>query len=82
MLNTFVRQTPIKRQSELEQLRRAFVQFNITVDQLLLDLMQPCENLVKQCLWLNKPMPCSELFQISMTSLGACCSFNYIGTSK
>lgn len=48
----------------------------------MLYVMQPCKSLIRQCLWLNKYIACSEIFQISMTSEGFCCSFNYVGSTK
>lgn len=81
MLSVFIRQKPME-QIDMSELNRAIFHFNMTMDELILYVMQPCESLVKQCLWLNKYIPCNELFQISMTTQGFCCSFNYIGTSK
>lgn len=42
----------------------------------MLELMQPCENMIKHCLWLGKAVPCDSLFRITMSAEGFCCSFN------
>lgn len=74
-LNAFAQHKDLSHDDWFEAYRLARLHFNATVEQILHDVMQPCENMVKQCLWLNKIVPCNELFQISITSLGFCCLF-------
>lgn len=40
-------------------------------------LAQPCENLLKKCLWLGREVPCKSLFRIIEAAEGFCCSFNF-----
>lgn len=48
-----------------------------TTDKLMLELMQPCNNMIKNCAWLGKIVPCETLFRVARSSEGFCCSFNY-----
>lgn len=48
-----------------------------TTDKLMLELMQPCNNMIKNCAWLGKIVPCDTLFRVARSSEGFCCSFNY-----
>ncbi|XP_029659471.1 sodium channel protein Nach-like [Formica exsecta] len=43
-----------------------------------LKLLRPCEDLFEYCWWDGNAKNCSELFKISYTHSGICCSFNYI----
>lgn len=40
--------------------------------------LRPCEDLFESCRWNGQPRNCSELFKISYTVTGVCCSFNYL----
>nr|XP_012229391.1 PREDICTED: sodium channel protein Nach-like [Linepithema humile] len=42
-----------------------------------LKLLRPCEDLFDYCSWENISRNCSDLFKISYTFEGVCCSFNY-----
>lgn len=46
-------------------------------ESLMTELAQPCENLLKYCFWKGTQTPCNELFKLSKSSEGICCSFNY-----
>lgn len=48
-----------------------------TTETLMLELVQPCENLLKACFWKGNEYPCYKLFKISRSTEGICCSFNY-----
>ncbi|XP_011068504.1 PREDICTED: sodium channel protein Nach-like [Acromyrmex echinatior] len=39
--------------------------------------LRPCEDIFESCAWHNVDTNCSELFKISYTFAGICCSFNY-----
>ncbi|XP_053686817.1 sodium channel protein Nach-like [Sabethes cyaneus] len=43
---------------------------------MLLQLNQPCDQLIKYCYWLGAEVPCSKYFQVTKTHVGFCCSFN------
>lgn len=47
------------------------------IDILMLRLMQPCSVMIKKCFWFDRLVPCEELFFVSKSSEGYCCSFNY-----
>lgn len=65
---------------ELLLVREAITKLNYTPEALMMDLMQPCNQLTRQCLWLNQKIPCEDLFYVSKSSEGFCCSFNYKGS--
>lgn len=48
-----------------------------TPDSLMSELAQPCDRLLKLCYWKGTEMPCNELFKLSRSTEGICCSFNY-----
>lgn len=48
-----------------------------TTNKLMLELMQPCANMIKSCAWLGKIVQCDTLFRVAKSSEGFCCSFNY-----
>lgn len=52
-----------------------------TAETLLQELMQPCSKMLYRCSWLNKEVPCEELFRVTKGSEGFCCSFNYNATT-
>lgn len=43
-----------------------------------LKLLRPCEDLFDYCSWDNVPRNCSDIFKMSYTFSGICCSFNYL----
>ncbi|XP_050073010.1 pickpocket protein 11-like [Anopheles maculipalpis] len=45
-------------------------------DRLLLELSQPCEELIKVCYWLGSEVPCPKIIRRTRTDNGFCCSFN------
>uniref|UniRef100_A0A182UUX0 Uncharacterized protein n=1 Tax=Anopheles merus TaxID=30066 RepID=A0A182UUX0_ANOME len=46
------------------------------LDKLLLELTQPCEDLIKVCYWLGSEIPCSKIIRRTRTDNGFCCSYN------
>lgn len=70
-----------KRFNDIEyslELERAMKHHNYTYDKLLYLLMQPCDQMLLQCAWLNRIQPCNEMFGVSRSTKGYCCSFNTI----
>lgn len=55
---------------------------NYSYDRLMFHLMQPCDEMLLQCSWLNRIRPCNEMFKVSRTTKGFCCSFNTINHLK
>ncbi|RLU22997.1 hypothetical protein DMN91_005275 [Ooceraea biroi] len=43
-----------------------------------LKFLRPCEDLFDSCSWNGETKNCSELFKVSYTFTGICCSFNYL----
>ncbi|XP_012060814.1 PREDICTED: sodium channel protein Nach-like [Atta cephalotes] len=39
--------------------------------------LRPCEDIFESCAWQDVDTNCSELFKVSYTFAGICCSFNY-----
>ncbi|XP_033606268.1 sodium channel protein Nach isoform X3 [Cryptotermes secundus] len=54
--------------------------YNIT--DLMLELAPPCEEILVKCIWQDAESNCSDLFQVSKSVLGVCCSFNYHGIDE
>ena len=48
-----------------------------STETMMFELRQPCDRLLKQCIWLGKATRCDHLFRTSRGSEGFCCSFNY-----
>lgn len=63
--------------SEYIEFDRAITQFGYTSETLMLSLMHPCDRMLRQCIWWSKPTPCDQLFRVSRTTEGFCCSFNF-----
>lgn len=63
--------------TEMEQFEVAMHKFNYTMESLMLELMEPCKSFIKQCTFINEDLPCDQLFFITKTTDGFCCSFNY-----
>lgn len=78
ILHLLVQPKPFKEIKDSLELERAMKHFNYTYDKLLYLLMQPCDRMLVQCAWLNQIQPCNEMFGISKSTKGYCCSFNTI----
>lgn len=48
-----------------------------TIENIMLELIQPCEEMLQNCSWLGEVIPCKDLFRMIKTVDGFCCSFNY-----
>lgn len=48
-----------------------------TTETLMMELVQPCDHMVKMCFWKGNEYPCYKLFKLSRSTEGICCSFNY-----
>lgn len=55
----------------------ALEKLNYTMDRLMFTMMEPCTQLLHFCVWLGTRMPCNQLFRVSSSAEGFCCSFNY-----
>lgn len=54
-----------------------FDALNYTTGSLMKMLAQPCDSLLKKCLWLGKLTNCNDIFRQTTSGFGFCCSFNY-----
>lgn len=61
----------------LEDLKLLLKTNNMTLIDLV-KALRPCEDMFAACSWENSYRNCSELFKISYTFIGICCSFNYL----
>lgn len=61
----------------MEQFQLAMKKFDYTVESLMLELMEPCASFIKHCSFVNENLPCDQLFFITKTTEGFCCSFNH-----
>lgn len=77
-LNLLVRPTKAFNGKEANELTRAMDALNITIPMLMQQMMQPCNRLVRYCKWLNRLIPCSDLFTEVQSTYGYCCAFNYV----
>jgi len=73
----FANENAIGGKSHLDELKLLLKTNNMS----LLDFvraLRPCEDLFESCMWDDISKNCSELFKISYTYTGICCSFNYL----
>lgn len=51
--------------------------FGYNTETLMLGMVQPCDHMLRMCFWKGHEFPCGDLFKLSRSSEGMCCSFNY-----
>lgn len=78
-LNAIVQAKNVDNIIEIQEFERAMNRHNYTIQRMLRELMQPCNRMLRYCSWLDTVYRCDELFIISRTAKGFCCSFNYKG---
>ncbi|KAL1457066.1 hypothetical protein WDU94_001739 [Cyamophila willieti] len=49
-----------------------------TVKNFMIKVTQPCDSMIRLCLWHGDPINCSRIFYPSLTDEGMCCSFNKV----
>ena len=47
-------------------------------DTIILQVMVNCEDILLECEWKYRAIPCSELFVLRSTDQGLCCGFNHV----
>lgn len=62
--------------TDLEIMQNILNNNNISIDEAVMYFNMPCSKLMVRCRWQYKIVPCSELFQPSMSYHGGCCTFN------
>ncbi|KAL7302568.1 hypothetical protein TKK_0005203 [Trichogramma kaykai] len=56
---------------------------NVTIEDIMYNMMQPCEKLLLRCAWEGKIYDCSKIFKPIKSIEGFCCAFNYhVDTSE
>lgn len=55
---------------------KSIIEAGYTIDSVMREIMQPCRDLIKICIWMGQLLPCDKLFFVSKTERGYCCSFN------
>lgn len=60
----------------LKMLDVVFQENNKTVFEVMDMLVQPCDELMEHCRWQGKIVPCHNIFEVTITYYGICCSFN------
>lgn len=68
---------PIYVEEEFLNISLILQDIGYTTETLMMELVQPCEQLLKLCWWKGAMTPCNELFKLSRSTEGVCCSFNY-----
>ncbi|XP_011685756.1 PREDICTED: sodium channel protein Nach [Wasmannia auropunctata] len=64
-------------QSHVDEMKLLLETNNMTLIDLI-KALRPCEDLFETCFWETHVRNCSELFKVSYTFTGICCSFNYL----
>ncbi|XP_031787058.1 sodium channel protein Nach [Nasonia vitripennis] len=55
----------------------------VTIEDIMYDMMQPCEKLLLRCTWEGKVYDCNKIFKPIKSIEGFCCAFNYhVDTSE
>lgn len=77
LLSALIRPRNIEWTHDLNRTYEAVLDLGYTSESLMLELMQPCKNVARDCYWLNQRQNCDSLFRVIKTAEGFCCSFNY-----
>lgn len=59
------------------QVEKVLAENGYPIEKFMLEVTQPCLNLIQNCSWLGENVACSTLFRMIKSSSGFCCSFNY-----
>lgn len=76
--HTFLKPQPIEWPNGTHKIIKELVSFGHTIESLFRASMQPCKAMLKRCIWYDQLIPCEELFFITKSSEGFCCSFNNV----
>lgn len=52
-----------------------------TVQKILIEISQPCHDMLVSCRWKSNFIPCNDVFNPELTDEGMCCSFNKVNRS-
>lgn len=77
-LNLLVRPKKSIDAFDTTELKRAMAALNMTIPDLMQQMIQPCDRLIRYCLWQKRVTPCEKLFQVVQSMFGYCCAFNYL----
>lgn len=76
-LNVLVRPKKSYTGSENAELMRAMRALDMTIPALMQQIRQPCDRMIRYCVWKNKLTPCTYIFHVVQSRFGYCCAFNY-----
>lgn len=62
---------------DFNEIRSVLLERNYTTESFMMEVTQPCENLLQSCVWGEQEVPCGDIFRMTRSSEGFCCSFNY-----
>ncbi|XP_063706217.1 sodium channel protein Nach-like [Culicoides brevitarsis] len=65
-----------------EDLDKLLAYNKLKIDQIVPKLMPVCGEMIQRCYWLGTEVRCDAFFEQTVTFLGACCSFNYVGAKS
>ncbi|XP_063706215.1 pickpocket protein 11-like [Culicoides brevitarsis] len=51
----------------------------LKIENVMATLMPECDKTIEKCFWLGTEVRCDAFFESTVTFLGNCCSFNYVG---
>lgn len=77
-LNLLVRPKTSFDGNDVDELKRAMDALNMTLSDLMQQMMQPCDRLVRYCTWLGRQIQCDKFFRVVQSTFGYCCAFNYV----
>lgn len=63
-------------EEDLNELQRIIDDNRYTITDTMLYLRAECKDLLYRCRWQSKIHKCDQIFQITRTYSGTCCSFN------
>lgn len=77
-----IKPRPIKWPEPTIQIIMALRALGYGVESFLRMAMQPCQSMVKMCMWFGRSVPCDEIFVTTKSEKGFCCAFNSIYAMK
>lgn len=80
--HAFVTPTPIQWPEQSRKIITQLVELGYTVERFFRIAMQPCHAMLKLCIWYDRRIPCENLFFITKSAEGFCCSFNNVLAMK
>lgn len=80
--HAFAKPTLIQWPEQTQRIALQLVGLGYTIESFFRIAMQPCHALLKLCIWYDRRIPCEQLFFVTKSIEGFCCSFNDILAMK